>query len=430
MKLVSMYFAFLILLLIAGGVGAETLTSAAFQYNGGKLSYLEHNQVYSSWNAKNPIAVHKPGMKVMFFGHAEGCDLDTKNGPVTNTGNPNFIQAAQLTGIPLAAEGMGQRWSPSGNVSQCDEKVRNQVGETFVHVNEDSLKGGIGIFTSTGSRKPGEHAFFDVFDMGGQSGTGKGGRNGKGPNAYTEGTFVTFVFDWQKGVAVQPWTGDSQSKSIFEVRTVQSVVKSPENNSLSSTNSEPIQAKQQIVVSLVNRNCINSNLKDRNKCNIKYLFNLAVYRPGVKNWDNVSWFNAAGIFFDPSQGGVPIVNGPIGDRGVITLEKASGLELYTSLGEPSQHENFNNKEFRIQISFEQFKNVLKLVVSKALKKPLTKVTPEDMEVIYSNKWNDHNEWFLALTNVSQEVHNPYSDISAQLGGAIGEIEIKTSPLNQ
>jgi hypothetical protein len=237
------------LLLVTLNAGAGSLPSTEFQYNGGKLGYLDRGEIYSAWNPGNSKAVHKPGMKVMFFGRAQGCDSKANNGPVISEGNSNFDQAEKLTGIPLAPK--GQQWTPSANTEQCDAAVRKQSGDSFVHANEVTNLGGIGMFTSTGPDMNGEQNFFQPI--------GASGKNGTGVNGSIEGTFATFMFDWKSGNAARPWAGDAQAdedrKAIF--KTAQSVSVVSVGEGVAAEGAGPIQAKQQFIIALVNQACIN-----------------------------------------------------------------------------------------------------------------------------------------------------------------------------
>ena len=405
------------MLMVAFSAQSESLSSTSFQYDGGTLGYLERNEVYSAWNAKNPKAVQKPGMKVMFFGRAQGCDSAAKDGPVTDVGNPNFEQAQELTGIPLAKESKGQRWTPSANMEQCEASARKQIGDSFVHVNDDPKIGGIGIYTSTGSEKKGEQYFFQPI--------GAEGKDGMGVNGGIEGTFVTFLFDWEAGNTIRPWAGDAKTdekrKAIF--KTVQSISVATVGDGVISRTAEPIQAKQQFIVALVNHACWQAK-EEKNRCKLKYLFNMAVYRTAIKDWGDVKWFQNAGVFNDEAQGGIAIVHGPIGRKGQETKAQGTDLGIYTSQGEPSQHEVFGEKEFRIQVTFAQLKNAMKLALAKTLKKPVAKISTDDLVAYYTGKWDDPNEWMVMSTNTSQEIHNPHSDVHAHIGGAVHSLSLR------
>lgn len=416
MKMSSGSLIFLCLSAIATGAGAESLSSKAFQVKGGQLGYIERNEVYSAWNANDLSSVLKPGMKVMFFGRGEGCDLHASGGPVTNEGTSRFEQALKLTGIPLAVTGKGQRWAPSANTPQCDQSVREQVGDSFVHVNEDPVSGGIGMFTFTGPDQNGRRSFFRQF--------GKDGKNGTGANANIEGSFVAFRFDWQKGNTVRPWATDDGlpiDQRNAEFRTVQSVVAVSVGDAVTKRGDEPVQAKQQFIAAFINRACFQNAGAKKNLCQLQYLFNVAVYRSGVKDWANVKWFKFAGLLVDPVQGGMPVIHGPIAKKGEACVDQKTGLELYTSLGEASRHDVFKDKTFRVQVSFEQLKNALKIIAANYLKKNHNEVILSDLGGLFGDRWNDPSEWLLLSINVSQEVFNPTSDTRVLIGGSVKEI---------
>lgn len=422
MRTISHSIVILWLSLMATNVGAESLTTAAFQYQGGRLGYLKRNEVYSAWNANNPSSVLKQGMKVMFFGRAEGCESRAGNGPVTNQGSVRFSQALELTGIPLAPEDNGQRWAPSANSDQCDNSIRDQVGDSFVHVNENPENSGIGIFTFTGPDQKGRRSFFRQFD--------KSGKNGTGANAYIEGTFVAFRFGLQNENSVVPWATDTQpvDKRSIEFRTVQSVAVASVGGKAENRYGEIVQAKQQLIAAFINRACFQNSSGKKGLCQLQYLFNVAVYRAGLTDWEAATWFKSAGVFSDPAQGGMPVVHGPIGHSGETTVDEGSGLELYTSLGEPSHHDVFKDKEFRIQVSFSQLKNALKIVAGSQLKKRPNQISPSDLKDVFGERWGEANEWVLLSVNVSQEVHNPIDDLRAFIGGNIKDVAVGAVPL--
>lgn len=403
------------LLFGATGLGAESLTHDAFELKAGPIEYLKRGEVYSAWNAKDPAMVLKPGMKVMFFGRAEGCAVQAANGPVKNNGSIRFGQAHDLTGIPLAIEGKGQRWAPSGDSDDCDTAVREQVADSFVHVNEDPVSGGIGMFTFTGPDQNGRRSFFRQI--------GKDGRFGTGSSPNIAGTFIAYRFDWQRRNTVFLWAGDDplpdQRKAEFKTTQTVAVVSVDQ----SAPDKKQIQAKQQVIVSLINPVCMSTIKVRKGLCQFQYLFNTAIYRSGITDWDKVTWFKNAGLFLDPGQGGMPVIHGSIGHPGEVTVDKESGLELYTSLGEPSSHQLFSNKTFRIQVSFLQLKNVLKVIAAKVTKNTVADIAPIDLAAVFGERWNDPNEWLLLSLQVGQEVHNPFDDVRAYIGGSIKEISV-------
>lgn len=409
-----------VFLSLAGMVAAESLSAKAFSFDRGRLDYPDRGEVYAAWNASDPQLVLKPGMKVLFFGRAEGCDIRAAGGPVKHEGNARFNQAMALTGVPAAPPGKGEKWTPSAESDSCDLSVRGEVGDTFVHLNRDPEQGGIGIFTFTGSEPTGKKgSFFRPFDA--------RGKGGNGANANIEGTFVAFRFDWQKGNTVRPWAGGQETadQRAAELKTSQSVVAA---SVPAGGKDKPIQVKQQVIVAFINPTCFREG-KDRKKsmCQVQYLFNVAVLRAGVSDWSKVGWFKDAGVFFDPAQGGMPVVHGPLGRNGETSRDHKWDLDLYTSLGAPSQHSVFNDETFHARISFKQLKNTLRLVAAESLKKPAGDVGSGDLSSVFGPKWDDPNEWALLSANVSQEVFNPYSE-AAFIGGSVKGLAFGAGPL--
>jgi len=399
------------------GAVAESLSATAFQYKTGKLGYLERNEVYAAWNPNDPATVLRPGMKVFFFGRAEDCAPRAANGPIAHQSSASFPLALRLTGIPLASDAKGQRWAPSADTEQCKLAVRRQVGYSFAHVNEDPEKGGIGLFTATGPDEMGRYSFFRQFERSGKYGTGI--------NANIEGVFLAFRFRWQAEDAVRPWAGGDRSTSErkAEFRTVQSVVSaSVPRIQKSKAAGEPVQVKQQIIPAFINRACFKNRTTPKQSCQFQYLLNIAIYRSGVTDWNTVKWFKSAGVFMDPGQGGIPVIHGPIARQGETVFDD-SGLDLYTSLGDPSQHDLFTDKTFSVQVSFNQLTNALRLIVGKALHRPNSQITASDVASIFGSRWDDPDEWVLLSVNLGQEVHNPFEDVRAYIGGNIKEVAI-------
>jgi hypothetical protein len=466
----------LLLCLPAATALAETLTPKAFTLQGGDLTYVQRGAVYSAWNASDPQRALKPGMKVFFFGRAEGCEIGTSDGPVTNAGNVRFEQARELTGIPLSSD-LKKRWTPSADTSSCQQAVRGQVADSFAHVN-DGPGGGIGMFTFTGPDQNGRRPFFQQFDRSGQ--------RGKGANPHIEGTFVAFRFDWQKGDAVRPWSGPGPvSERVALIRTVQGVPEvsfadgqesgggkgagggkgsggdrgaghgkgsdgdrgsssgkgSGEDRSASNGKGsgsdkgsggdkghggsrEPIQAKQQIVVALINPECMKSRTDKKSLCQFQYLFNTAVYRQNVRDWSQEHWFKKAGIFLDPGQGGLAVVHGPVRPSGETSHDERSELDLYVSRGAPTQHSQFSDKEFRVEVSATQLTNAMKVIAGQYLRRDAKKIGDAELASVFGPRWANPEDWMVLSVQLGQEVHNPMPAARASIGGNVKEVEVR------
>ena len=247
------------------------------------------------------------------------------------------------------------------------------------------------------------------------------GQNGAGANAYLSGSFAAFRQDWQASSAITPWvslgTGSNASARIV---TTQGVGQS----SLGSNDtSEVVQAKQQVSVSFINTQCMAEGTTGGRTCQLTYLFNTAVYRLGVEDWSSVSWFQNGKVWFDPAQGGVPIVDTPVKASGVTITDGDSGLALYTSKGAASQHASFSDTTFDMRISFTQLQNVLRIVSGRKAGVAPESVTDAQLVQDWGSAWNQRAAWKLLSGTLGQEIRNPQSDRKAVIGGSVKQLYI-------
>lgn len=416
-------FAFGLLASLAGGVWtfafAEAITPSKFDFKPGPIEALQRNEVYSAWNANDPKDVLKPGLKVIFYGRGIGCDLKAKNGPVSNNGGPQYGRADALTGIPFQSDGKGARRTPSAQTYDCDISIRDQLADSFVHFNEVPESGGVGLFTYTGPSDTAERTFFRQVD--------KSGMRGLGPNANIGGTFVTFRFNWSGRQVAFPWgTGNVQvDRRTAQIRTKQSVVVVNAGGSGAVMRSGgPIQAKQQTTTSFINLACMREPKQPGKLCQLQYLFNLAVFREGVTDWTQVKWAHGAALLLDPGQSGNPVVHGFVPQLGKVVLDRKYGLEIYSSAGEATKHQLFKDAEFKIDITFAQLKNALRLIAAKIQTETPASLSDSQMARTFGEHWNNPSEWALLSVNVSQEVHNPTDSAKAFIGGGMRELSVE------
>ena len=151
--------------------------------------------------------------------------------------------------------------------------------------------------------------------------------------------------------------------------------------------------------------------------------NTAVYRAGVVDWDAEKWFKDAAVWFDPAQGGMPIVRGPVPEAGRTAQDASSRVDLYTSLGAPTQHREFANQAFPVRVSFAQLKNALRVAIAARLKQHLGEITDAELRKEFGARWDDPAEWSLLSIDVSQEVHNPSRERRAFIGGKFSDLSV-------
>lgn len=414
-----------LLVFLVGGLLSCAMfpVSADFSFTPGDADRTADAGFYATWNASNRQELFKPGIKILFFGEGYGCDPNVRNGPVVAVGNPNFEDAARLTGVPLAADPGRMRWTPRVDEAGCHEVSVSGAGDSFVHINPDPDAGGFGLFTATGRAPEGrQDSFFRPI--------GRKGRGGSGINAHIEASFVSFRFDWQKGSVFRPWVAaeGKVGQPAALLRSTQSVKTFAVGSGSTGDGAVLTQAKQQLMVTFINPSCFHEMRGLKRLCQIQYLFNLGLYRSGVDDWDSLPLLQRADVFLDPGQGGMPVVRGVLGRHGRIVETTPSGAPIYASHGAQTQHDVFASLEFRMSISFEQLKNALSLAASKALGKETADTSSEDVKRLYGSRWRDSSQWVLLSIHVGQEVYNPSEVVPVYIGGSLHELSLETISL--
>lgn len=372
-------------------------------------SSLLGDDVFTSWNGGPSATALQPGPKVLFFGRGIGCAGSTTGGPVSVTTlakQADKDRVRKLTG--LAPGERNRLWMPSGDAPGCDGSARGRTGDSLAFVNAEK---GCALYTAS---EPGGRAFWRPFDASGQ--------NGSGANAHIEGTFVNFRQAWWRPDAQRPWRDTDAELQMVSTQTVATV-----STGSDIDGGEPRQVKQQMIASFVNPVCRKETGKTPNLCQIQYLFNTGIYRSGVKDWSTVSWFQQAGLFGDPGQGGMPVIHGPIDPAGQVTRESTTGLALYRSEGSPTRHDTFEDVRFDVRISFTQLLNALHVIVGRKIGKPADGVSDEQMRAEFGSAWNVPSAWVLVSTDIGQEVYNSSPDATpARIGGSVRSLVVQAA----
>ena len=154
-----------------------------------------------------------------------------------------------------------------------------------------------------------------------------------------------------------------------------------------------------------------------------YLFNTAIYRAGVDDWSTVSWFQQGKVWFDPAQGGTPIIEVPVVAAGGVVSDVDQGLALYQSKANASQHATFNALDFDMRISFDQLQNVLRIITARKLGVSVTALADSDLAAMWGSRWNDRTAWALLSASAGQEVHNPFNSERVRIGGSFKQLYV-------
>jgi hypothetical protein len=357
--------------------------------------------LFSAWNARDP-KVLAPGMKVLFFGAANGCQTGVQ-GPLDSFSDSRLSNGATLTGMAVDHATAGLRWTPSANTDSCSSG-KSRRGASMAWVNASDSAGGVGLLTTSGLQPDGQLSFFGPYTSKGQ--------NGSGDNAYLTGTFINFRQAGEASDPLQPWTGSA----VARLRSVQSVA----TLSADQGDNTVIQVKQQMMATFFNYSCYKTMGK---ACQVQYLMNTAIARNGVTDWSTQNWFRGAEVWFDAVQGGIPIVSGPIGAAGTATTEKGNGLVVWQSQGAASQHQTFSKTRFDVTISFDQLLNVMRITTARSVGSTPAAVTDAQIAALWGAQWNDRAAWQLLSADVGQEVYNPVSAFRAEIGGGFHSLYV-------
>lgn len=386
--------------------GASTGTRAALD-----TAVAGGSALFAAWNPGNPQTVLRPGMKVLFFGTATGCPRGTE-GPLASVDDAALARVAALTGMAADAATPDLRWTPSARVAGCADSVQGRTGASTVFVNAAD-NGGVGLYTTSGVQDDGNASFMGPFDSGGQ--------NGAGTNAGITGTFVNFRQPLGQADPVQPWTGGAKAR-LYSTQNMAAF-------NVGAGSGETVQVKQQIVATFLNRSCLSELKSSGMPCQVQYLANTGIARSGVSDWSTVSWFREGGLWFDPAQGGIPIIDGPIKPAGSDTLDESTGLSLFSSQGAATQHGTFRALTFDVTISFTQLTHVMRMTTARMLGSGTTPAAVSEAQLAahWGSGWNDRSQWVLLTADVGQEVYNPGARRRVEVAGGFSRLYVGAQP---
>lgn len=390
-KNLGLYFLWFLLVVFISSVQAETL----FEVKPDNIPYFKENKILALWNPKKLPEIREPGLKIFFFGKAEGCAQDAQNGKVEISAPSKKVE--ELIGLRPSPN--GKVFTPIQEERYCDIKGAPQKGGSFVYINEDAKDGGIGLYTASGYDEKGESYFFTTRDEEGIGG---------GVNKFNKGSFVTWKL---KDATIFPF----KNNKTLKVKVISSVQKVSENV---NSREEPVQVDQQFIIGFANKNCL-SSASNKVFCQFKYMYHLFVKRWGGK----LVRYENARIFIDKGQGGMRIISAFAKPSDEIILEKETKMPVMKSCGEGLYYEIFKDKEFCYIITWEQFQNTLKIIAANYYNKNISEVILKELTELFGKTYKDPNDWYLTIVNIAQELYDPYKDKNVNIGGNIKRIEV-------
>lgn len=368
-----------------------------FHISPGSIPYYNEGKIFTTWNPRSNPEIHEPGLKIFFFGKAEGCNPELKNGPVRIIKPlPNM---SQDTGISV--EERAKAFIPVPDESSCISKGIPEKSGSFVIINESPLTGGIGIFTASGSDVKGTPYFFQTRDEKGVGG---------GVNRFEKSTAVTWKI--QKETIFPFRNGNS-----LKIHAVSSVNSLP---SILDSRELPVQIRQQIEIGFANKECLIQKQNDRILCLNKFVFDFLVKRWGEKLIDDQ---RGCLIFVDRGQGGLSHISCYSKSKGTKLAEKKSSLNLVTSCGEGLMQTVFEDRVFCYTITWSQFLNSISAIASNHLNKPIQQIKDGDLKKLFGDSYNRPEAWYITVISFQQELHDPYRDRNVYIGGNLKEIKI-------
>jgi hypothetical protein len=365
----------------------------------GALGFLAGGEIVAEWDGTPDLELDAPGMKVQFFGAANGCQGAT-DGPAMRGPDAVFAQAATQVGIDASAA--ARRWTPVSSAALCPGAPGGQGGPPYVMVDTQPDSGGLAFHTQAGAAAGAPVPFFGPY--------GAGGQDGDGNNGFIVGTFVSFHHAWQDASAVTPFTGGA-----LQVYAPLAVTQLDPGST--PTGNDVVQVKEQFTVSFINPSCLAAGLGASHHCQLMYQFAVAIARPDVTDWSTQTWF-VPDVLFDPGQGNIPVIDSPMPPMGIDARDRRTALSLFTSLGAPTQHDVAAMQEFGAQITFTQLENALRAIGARG-----SGGSDGAVAASWGPRWNDPKAWVLLSTGVGQEVFDPLVDHVASAGALLHDIVV-------
>jgi hypothetical protein len=234
---------------------------------------------------------------------------------------------------------------------------------------------------------------------------GATGQNGQGANANIVNTSVNYQL--YPGSTIQPWALNGRARVAALAQVVN--IRAQDATALTQT-------RQVMGIQLINTGCSASN--PGQLCQVYWQFSHAIARSNISDWTSASQFQYPYIFLDPVQFNLPVIDATlIPAPGQTVTDAGSGLPLFTSRGQPTQHTGFAPTQTDVEIDFYQFENGVRIASALTLSEPVgTDADCAQCVQVFGTSWNDPTSWVLSTLVSYQEIYDESGTSGAILGG--------------
>ena len=339
----------------------------------------------AAWNPKRANAVG-PGMHILMFGtpiascppHSQGPMSSFSDAVLTSVGYPGRASA-----VPA-----DMRFEPAP-MTTCSSAAAANRGPEIVFSDGSQMW----LYTASLGNPSDLLLLFSP-----------AGQNGHGANAHIVTSSVSYRLP-NPGSTIRPWALNGRAR----LATLAQVERIRAQNATALT-----QTKQELAVYFINTACTISN--PTRLCQIYYQFAQVLAQSNVSHWAPISANQDPNFFLDPAQNNLPIVDVALIPQAGQTVTSRSGLPLFTSRGQPTQHAAFTPMQFDVEIDFSQFENAIHVASALALGQSVgTDAACAQCVQVFGISWNDPRSWVLLQLALHQEIY----DASGKSGEILG-----------
>lgn len=343
--------------------------------------------------------------------------------------------------------GYSFRWAPAApTTAGCP--AGKSGGPSYAIFTSGSVNAGLGLFTLSGL------GFHNEL----YKGYTAAGQDGLGTNAYIAGTYFNFYQNPNMSSPLRLFSGNSTDNNVkrFLLESTQSAY-NVSTYSPSGDKTHIAQVQQLVPLGVGNKTCISQRITNPSLiCQVLIHQQSYVSRREYKNGvlvlaQNDPWNQNATYNYDPVQGSLPYLMGPLKTNGTATTINYHGrtYSLWTSLGDATVFQNnttpttgadglavpaFENLTFRTQMTFNQYLTFLRMIAADSYYKESGKqLYPEDISDSYmaskfGTAWNDPNEYVVMKLGFAQEGVNPIQETErVAMGGNIKYLNLQALP---